>query len=309
MKVVAYQSCLPARNKKAEKIEALIKFCNGVSKNGDEAILHNGADMVDCDVAVILGWVHEDSKNAPHLMVRKNVIESQLAKGKRVVAIDSSLFLYKDTENVRHYLRYSFDGVFPDTGQYCDADPDPNRWLRISKQLNMYPKPWRQNGNHILLCLQRNGGWSMGKTNVVDWTAQTIAELRKYTNRPIIIRAHPGDRNAVTYLQSFSRGQGIMKDVSISRPGQPYIGDLHNCWAVVNHNSSPTVGAAIEGVPVFVTDPTHSQSRDVANTNLAMIENPLMPDRQPWLNRLAMMHWSFNDLDAGFCWQHMRRYV
>jgi hypothetical protein len=309
MKVVAYQSCLPIRNKKAEKLESLIKFCTGVSKNGDEAILHVGNDLVECDVAVILGWVHEDSKNAPHLAVRKNVIDSQLAQGRRVLAIDSSLFLYKDTDNPRHYLRYSFDGIFPNTGEYCDNSPEPNRWWRVAKHLKMDVKPWRSNGSHILLCLQRNGGWSMGKTNVVDWTAQTIMELRKYTNRPIVIRPHPGDRNAINYIGAFNRNNGVLKNVSVSQPGMPYVSDLYNCWAVVNHNSSPTVGAAIEGIPIFVTDTIRSQSRDIANTDLSQIENPAMPDRLPWLYRLAMMHWSFNDLDAGFCWQHMRKYV
>jgi hypothetical protein len=50
--------------------------------------------------------------------------------------------------------------------------------------------------------------------------------------------------------------------------------NLKHCWAAVAHNSSPTVGAAIEGIPVFVTDPARSQCRDIANTDLSQIENP-----------------------------------
>ena len=168
MKVVAYQSCLPIRNKKAEKLESLIKFCTGVSKNGDEAILHVGNDLVECDVAVILGWVHEDSKNAPHLAVRKNVIDSQLAQGRRVLAIDSSLFLYKDTDNPRHYLRYSFDGIFPNTGEYCDNSPEPNRWWRVAKHRSLV---WTMKGlmAYSNWNLNENHGWGLWYFGLLRW--------------------------------------------------------------------------------------------------------------------------------------------
>ena len=85
--------------------------------------------------------------------------------------------------------------------------------------------------------------------------------------------------------------------------------DLNNCWAVVNHNSSPVVGAAIEGYPIFVTDPVRSQCRDIANTNLAAIETPDMPDRQAWIERISMFHWNFQEISNGACWKHMRQYI
>ena len=78
---------------------------------------------------------------------------------------------------------------------------------------------------------------------------------------------------------------------------------------MVNHKSSPTVGAAIEGYPIFVTDPTRSQCAEIANTDLAQIENPNLPDRQTWAERLAMFHWNFAEIESGECWTHMRKYV
>jgi hypothetical protein len=74
------------------------------------------------------------------------------------------------------------------------------------------------------------------------------------------------------------------------------------------NNSSPVVGAAIEGVPIFVTDPSKSQCSEVANLDLSMIEKPSMPDRQPWVERLSMFHWNFDELENGNCWRHMRNY-
>jgi hypothetical protein len=53
--------------------------------------------------------------------------------------------------NPLHYLRYSFNGVFPNTGMYCDTTIDPSRWQKISKNLNLSLKEYRTSGDHILL--------------------------------------------------------------------------------------------------------------------------------------------------------------
>jgi len=311
MKFVSYLACLPPKNKNAEKGEILSRFALGVATTGDQVSLHNDRTLVDADVAMMVGWVHEDSRDSAHLQFRKQIIDKQKNQGKRILLADSNLFLYKDKTNPRHYLRYSFDGIFPNTGEYCDQDVDPSRWNKLSTNLNLNLKDYRSNGNHILLCLQRNGGWSMGGFDVVDWTASTIAELRKYTDREIIIRAHPGDKGATGYLSptNLIKKISLLKNVRISAPGVELTSDLKRCWAVVNYNSSPTVGAAIEGYPVFVTDPAKSQCAEIANTSLAQIENPSLPDRQKWAERLAMFHWNFDEIQNGECWTHMRKYV
>ena len=311
MKVVAYLGCIPNNNKNIEKGEILSRYAKGVASVGDQIILHSQQTLLDCDVAMMIGWVHENSKNTPHLDFRRNIIETQKSLGKRVMLADSNLFLYKDTANPGHYLRYSFDGVFPNTGNYCDRDIDPLRWEKLSKNLNVQLKDYRTNGNHILLCLQRNGGWSMGTYDVVDWTASVIRELKRHTDRDIVIRAHPGDRGSKDYLSpnNLMKKIGLLKGVRLSKPETPLVDDLKNCWAVVNHNSSPTVGAAIEGYPIFVTDPDRSQCKEIANLDLAKIETPTLLDRQSWTNRLAMFHWNFQEIESGECWAHMRKYV
>jgi hypothetical protein len=150
----------------------------------------------------------------------------------------------------------------------------------------------------------------MGGFDVIDWTVNTIKTLRQYTDREIVIRAHPGDKGSKNYLSPTNLNQkiGNIKNVRVSE-NPSLLSDLKNCWAVVNHNSSPTVGAAIEGYPIFVTDPDHSQCKEIANTDLSMIENPIYSDRQPWIERLAMFHWNFDEIQNGECWAHMRRYV
>ena len=304
MKVVSYLNTVPPNNKKQEKTDILNFFHQGAKLLGDQSLLHQGSTIINCDVAVIQGWVHENSKTSAHLNLRNEIIKNQKQTGKRVLIADSNLFLYANKENPSHYLRYSFDDVFPITGEYFWNDPDPSRWKKISRDLNLTLKDWKTNGEFILICTQRNGGWSMKGFDVVDWLNRTVNEIRKYTDRPIVIRPHPGDKNAVNYLNRKDPRWTISKSEKITD-------DFKNAWCVITYNSSPGVAAAIEGIPVFVTDsqPQVSQAYDVANTDLALIETPKTFERQQWIEKISMSHWNFDELKSGEAWGHIRKYV
>jgi len=317
LRVHSYLASLPTARtaqsvaKNLDKTNTLRYFVEGVTAHGDQGAVITDAKWQPADVAVILGWVHENSKQSPHLVLRKQIVDNQAKIGGRTIIADSNLFLYRNLTNPGYWLRYSYDNVFPDTGEYCDAYPDPQRWRSVQASLGVTLQKWRTNGNHILLCLQREGGWSMGGINVVQWAIDTVEELRRHSNRPIRIRSHPGDKRAVKYCHTLHKQLSTKNISGVSfSVNQSLISDLHNCWAVVNHNSSPAVAAAIEGIPIFVTDIPRSQARDIANHNLRDIENPQMPDnRLYWLERISQFHWSHEELRSGQCWNHMRSWA
>lgn len=301
---VAYYGGIPPNNNNPEKPAILNNFLEGVRISGDNGIAHKAMSVIPCDVALIQGFVHKHGKSLPHLQLRRDAIDLQQKNEKRSLIVDSNLFLYADPGNTKHYLRYSFDGVFPTTGFYFDTDPDPSRWKKISEDLKISLKPYRSDGNHILICLQRNGGWSMRGLHVMDWLNQTINEIRKYSDRHIIVRAHPGDKKSLLYLKITHPNTSLSKNKNL-------VDDLKGAWATVVFNSSPSVASAIEGIPIFLTDPQpeSSQTFSVANTDLSKLENPDLPDRQTWIERLSMCHWNFEELKSGEAWQFFRKYI
>jgi hypothetical protein len=305
MKVVSYTQVIPKLNKNLEKEELLKKYLIGVKVKNDTAILHTGLNLIECDVAVIQGWVNYNKKIAPHLILRQNIIDHQIKNKKYVCAADSNLFLYATNNNEpHHYLRYSFNGIFPSSGIYCDDKIDPLRWQQISSDLKIQIEDDKLNGENILICLQRAGGWSMGPIDMNSWIDRVIVSIRQHSDRPIVLRPHPKDNNATQYLQKIKKD----KNIKISH-NQSLDADLINAKCVVNHNSSSIVGALIKGYPAFITDPLNSQCLEVAHTDFSKIENPVMFDRQKWLERISMFHWKFTELEDGSAWQHMRSYI
>jgi hypothetical protein len=132
-----------------------------------------------------------------------------------------------------------------------------------------------------------------------------VIQIRQHSRkRPILVRTHPGDKKIKSILKINH------KNVHLST-NERLVDDLRNAWATVVYNSSPSVASIIEGVPAFITDPIsqHSQTYEVANTDLSRLENPEMPDRQAWIEKISMCHWNFEELRSGNAWQFFKKYI
>ena len=305
--VASYLMGIPPGNSNPEKPAILNNFIEGVNRVGDKGAVVTGWHPMDTDVAVIQGFVHHNSKNTRHLLLRKAVYDNQINRGKRCLIVDSNLFLYKDKTNAKGYLRYSYDGIFPTTGEYCYDSPDPTRWEKLSKDLDIIVKPWNfNNGKNILICCQRDGGWSMDGEGVVNWLMKTISELRKYTDRPVVIRFHPGDKRVAGHIKQIA-GYRIPK-VSWSTKME-IREDFAEAHAVINFNSSPAVASVIEGIPTYQLDASRSQAKGVVHTSLADIERPQEFARDAWLQKLAQCHWTLDELKTGEAWTHLKKYA
>ena len=304
--VASYLMGIPPGNTNPEKPQIIVNFIEGVWAAGDKGHIICDYTPISTDVAVVQGFVHPGSKNTPHLKLRKQVFEKQQRDGKRSIIVDSNLFLYADKGNSNKFLRYSYDGIFPSTGEYCNANPDPARWDLISKRLNIKLKPWKKNGNDILICCQRDGGWSMSGEQLMPWLVRTVQQIRKNSDRRILVRFHPGDKNQLNHKRMIARYR--LPNVIVSH-SENILQDFANAYCVINHNSSPTVAAAIEGIPTIVLDSARSQAADVSHHNLTEINNLKEFDRESWIHKMAQMHWTLDELKDGTAWRHLRKWA
>ena len=177
-------------------------------------------------------------------------------------------------------------------------DKDASRAVGLGLAL----KSWRSQGEHILICGQhdRSLQWQ-NMPNASQWFSDTIAEVRKYTNRKIVIRPHP--RCPIVPVEH--KFKNVIKQTPAKRAGtyDDYDIRFDNAHAVVSWTSNPGIRAVINGYPVF-TGPT-SLAFPVANHNLADIESPQMFDRQQWLNDLAWTEFTIQEIAQGLPLKHL----
>ena len=217
------------------------------------------------------------------------------------MCIDASRFKYLDDSGT--YLPYSLGGPFYDRAQYANANSGPEKWQEISQQLQLKLAPLQTNNGHILICMQRDGGFSMKSLSPMAWLDTKIKEIRSYTSRPIVIRPHPGAYEMNDFAKYRAPYYQRQMKVSVIDPKHSQLVDnLVGAHSVVLFNSSASVAAVCAGIPVFADD-SSCVSWAVANKNVSNIESPETFDRQQWIQDLAAAHWSDADARTGRIYQ------
>ena len=298
MKVGIFYNSISNPAKFSNKVMLMDNFRAGVISQGDIVIDYreNALPNQPLDAGFVLGYTLEDN-------FRKKIINTLATQNTPSIFVDSNILHYSRREHEWH--RYSLGSVYPDTGTYFFQDLDRTKWATYSEWHSVNLKPWRATGDHILIFCQRPKGFNMF-INQETWLDDTIAKIRQYSNRPIMIRMHPGDGTREKQIHKIRKK--YRKAVSISY--HENIRDaLADCWCTVGINSTPNVVSAIEGIPGYIEDPGHSWAADVAFTDLSLLENPPMPDRSQWVNKIANIHWSNDEVKAGQLWSAIKRYI
>ena len=167
-----------------------------------------------------------------------------------------------------------------------------------ANHLGLVCKPWRSNGDFILICGQHDKSvqWQNMPT-MSNWFLKTYEEIRKHTQRPIIFRPHPR-----CMLPKIERGlRNVYRQAPTKLPGTYDDFDMSydRIHATVSYSSNPGVHSIINGIPAFVG--TASLAYDASNDIdfLHDIENPFMPDRTQWLNDYAHTEWTVQEISQG----------
>lgn len=298
MKVGIFYNSISNPAKFSNKVMLMDNFAAGVRINNDEVLefRDNALPNQKLDAGFVLGYTLEDN-------FRKKIINILKAENTPSIFVDSNILHYSRKEHEWH--RYSLNTVYPDTGTYFFGALDNSKWDRFSEWHNVTLKPWRTTGTHILILAQRPKGFNMF-TDQDNWIDKTISTIRQYSQRPIMIRMHPGDGTRFKQIEKLQKRYGS----SISISEHEDIRDaLTNCWCAVGYASTPNVVSAIEGVPVYVEEPDKSWAKDICFTDLSQIETPPLPDRSHWVNKIANIHWSNEEVKSGKLWAAIKNYI
>lgn len=167
-----------------------------------------------------------------------------------------------------------------------------------ARDLGLELLPWRTDGDCILICGQHDKSlqWA-NMPSMTEWVCDTVEQVRAFSDRPILIRPHPRcriktieQRYSNVYRQEPRQLKGTYDDFDMG---------FKDVWATINFSSNPGIHSILHGIPAFVG--TSSLAYPVANDIDFMhdIENPMMPDRQQWINDYAWTEYTIDEIAAG----------
>jgi hypothetical protein len=165
---------------------------------------------------------------------------------------------------------------------------DPLRPGRIGTYLKI-SKTHRK--DHILIACQhqKSQQWQ-GLPDLEHWANDTVNRVRSYTDRPIMIRPHP--RSRFSYI---SENAKMIAPIRVPNTHEEYDID-YDCHCVINHNSGPSISAAIAGTPVICDE--SSLAYPVSDI-LENIEKIQLPDREKWFLEMCHTEWINEEIKQG----------
>ncbi|MGV2105541.1 hypothetical protein ACQZ4X_05655 [Agrobacterium vitis] len=268
------------------------------------------ASYKPCDVAVIFGSFGRDSTpvhalrtaiavqhKGPLLTVEVGFWGRETSKRSfnwyhTLLGHRRSLYKFK-----HNFYRIALDGSLPGEGDFCNANSPPDRWEQQSAALNIGLKPYRSAGEHVLIIGQIPGDAAMRGMDVRQWLVATARHVRRLTDRPIIVRPHPGMKN-----EDFAALEAELATVSglhlSGLSSLTVVDELARAHCTICYSSSFSLDSLLQGVPV-ITLSRFNIAAPICSKQIEDVVDPPLPEREQLFYDIAYAHWTLDEIRAG----------
>ena len=248
-------------------------------------------NSMDADAALIWSvlWYGKMGAN-------KRVWDHYRAQNKPVIVIEVGGLIRNTT------WKLGINGINRDADFAVDAYMPGDR----VKKFGIILQPWKQDGEYILICGQH--GHSEQWRNMPDmdtYYRNTITEIRKVTDKPIVVRSHPRYRESLHWAcdMQWYKEQGVTwnipKHVQQTYDSFDLEHMLKHTHFTVSHSSNAGITSIIHGVPAVVSE--SSLAYEVGSKMDSWLSKP---DRHNWLNRMTYTEWFADEI--GLQWNRIR---
>jgi hypothetical protein len=288
-----------------EKSANITRIGRWVNNNGQEhSISYEYAEAYkECDVAVFFGsW--KPREKGSHLTRTAVALNA-----KKFVCIETPL-LTRVTDQENQYWRIGVNG-FLNLDALWPTLNATSAAARL-KELGIDWTGWNSNRDgHILVALQLPGDASLRGIDINDWVYRTIMDIRKKSDRFIVVRNHPlasqrafGDHEELARKLLLAGVQNIrFSDGQIV----PWKQDLDDAYCTVTYTSGLAIDSVLSGIPTIACDPGNFawgiSSNSVQDINNVKLESTELVKK--WLRNIAGCQWSNQEMRNGTAWQHL----
>ena len=257
-----------------------------------------------CDIAVMFGsWKKLSKKDykwarAPHHILKDDIVKQH---GRKPIIIIETPLLGRTIGRRHNYYRVGLNHYLNNLAEFNNKDCKPDRFNKLGLSI----KPWRTNGEHILVLGQNLNDASLLGADMDLWVTTTIRHLLRITKRPIVFRDHPENSNKIREV--ISRNFHDTKQVEYDE-NMTIRDSLQNAHCCVAYTSGSSLDAILDGVPVIPTS-QYNFVWEISSHSINDIENPKLGEREQLLYNLAYAQWSVQEIQKGKPWDHLYEYI
>jgi hypothetical protein len=262
----------------------------GFKQSKEDYFVQNLRFYKECDVAILFGIY--SIRFWEETGYRKQIIDHHIKNKKPFIVIERG-YLKRD-----QYYSFAVNG-FGGRANFYNKNSSPDRF----NKLDLKVKPWNENRNQaILIATQISWDTSVQHVNYELWLKKTMNDLRKmYPSKEIIFRPHPVrgiDIYSDEVLKVINRNKVQISTFSLEE-------DFQRSSSVMTFNSTTSVDAILEGVPVISHD-DGCIVRNVTDHSIKNVENFTRFDRNFVFFNLAYTQWNWEEFAENKPWLRIR---
>ena len=226
----------------------------------------------------ISAWDKEQQSMTPVVLrgiTKRKEIASCRAQGRDFYYIDTGYF-----GNVRKKLYHRIT-----RNDVQNFDPIRDRPGDRAARCNLQLTKFRRTGSRILLAPPSQKLLNLYEINLEDWMAQTMADIRKYTDREIVVRLKQSRsvRQTTDTIQ-----MALQQDI----------------WCLVTYSSIAAGESLLCGVPAITLGP--NAAGWLCSRSVSAIESPYVPtldEVEAWTRHLAYCQFTEPEMRDGTAWR------
>lgn len=262
-------------------IPIMNSFIESLKKDSINVLLNEQTENFDCLVIWNMLLNHH---------VRKQLIEKYYGKKPIIVLEVGGL-----VRNVS--WKVAINGINRDAN-FANNVNDP--YQRLYDVFKLKDQSWKKQGDYILITTQNENSFAWKEGNMVVWVENLIKEIKKHTDRKILLRPHPRFEISSNLVE-------INHPKKIGNYDETDLKDIINkSHCVINYNSNPGIDSVLSGTPLFCHE--SSLSYDVSNKfNFHNIENLEYPNKDKWIPFISHTEWLQEEIEKGIPWQRIKQ--
>ena len=289
----------PIFNTFAEIEQVLIDMRHEVTNNHFMQIKHF------TELAIMFGSVTNRKRETARAIFKDKLMLAKIP----TLHFDTGLFSVYIRNRLKQNETWMFRMGLNDctgTGNFLNQNMPAERYKTFKKMFKFTEKdPITNKDGSILFLLQSEKGWQYNDA-IPFWkyARGKIEEIRKITDRPIILRAHPNpDRERP---ETIAKGFDNVTVEYADRARRTVLDSIRGAFATVTHSSSAAVESIVEGIPTIALDP-RCIAYDACEHNLEVlgdVESINWDKRQQHLNNWAYSTWHLNEWKDPNVWKY-----
>jgi hypothetical protein len=252
-----------------------------LSKGGEDEYINRFALGTDCRMIRTEDFVYSDSTDP---IILRGILKYKIMQQ---CWEDNRTFYYMDTGylgNQKNPLNPNgwkvWHRIVKNNLQHGEIINRPaDRW----EALQLPIENWKKGGRKIIVAAPDEKPCKFYGIDKDTWVAETVAKLKQFTDREIIVR---------------DRAKSRLERVEHNTLKQALDDDVH---ALVTYNSVAATESVLYGIPAFTLAPCNAAG-PVSSQDIGQIESPYYPDKDKvyaWACHLAYGQFHNNELRNG----------